>query len=214
MPFSGFTPQMFEVFEIPTFGERMMGIKNLVRPVLVSLGEDLVPSLSELVGHPLYPHVALHARRRVNPPDETWVAFARNARGYKACAHFAVGISSQGIWAGLVIKDESPDRVPLGEQILHTPRNVLKELKQLGEYEIEELKVGPIGKVTTEQVCKLGEFLAHRKTSTFHCTLALPRTDPRVDSPAGVEAFAREAIGPLLPLYRWAVAPPKAPRKR
>ena len=35
-----------------------------------------------------YPHVAKHARRSVNPPKDTWVAFATSKRGYKMLPHF------------------------------------------------------------------------------------------------------------------------------
>ena len=37
-------------------------------------------------------HVAKHARRSVNPPIDTWVAFAPNKRGYKMLPHFQIGL--------------------------------------------------------------------------------------------------------------------------
>src|ERR671925_1131439 len=77
----GFTREDFEVFGIPTFPERMQGIKERVRPKLVALGEDLRPALKKLVKSDVFPHVAKHARRTVNPPPETWVAFGPSARG-------------------------------------------------------------------------------------------------------------------------------------
>ena len=42
-----FHPQDFEVFGIPTFPERMQGIKEYVRPKLIALGEDLQPALKK-----------------------------------------------------------------------------------------------------------------------------------------------------------------------
>ncbi|WP_397261357.1 DUF1054 family protein [Peribacillus simplex] len=33
--------------------------------------------MSVLTGDEMYPHVAKHARRKVNPPNDTWVAFAK-----------------------------------------------------------------------------------------------------------------------------------------
>src|SRR4029453_11001355 len=38
-------------------------------------------------------HVAKHMRRTVNPPDDTWVAFAADKRGYKKHCHFKVAVS-------------------------------------------------------------------------------------------------------------------------
>ena len=44
-------------------------------------------------GAPAFAHVAKHARRTVNPPDDTWVAFALDKRGYKKHCHFKVAVS-------------------------------------------------------------------------------------------------------------------------
>jgi uncharacterized protein YktB (UPF0637 family) len=54
----------------------------------------------------MYPHTASHARRRVNPPDDTWVAFSRSERGYKRFAHFEVGIARDLVFVRFVIKPE------------------------------------------------------------------------------------------------------------
>src|SRR5207253_2263610 len=41
----------------------------------------------------VFPDGAKHARRTVNPPDDTWVAFAPDRRGYKKHCHFKVAVS-------------------------------------------------------------------------------------------------------------------------
>jgi uncharacterized protein YktB (UPF0637 family) len=41
--------------------------------------------------------VARHARRTVNPPDDTWVAFAPDRRGYKKHCHFKVAVSRNAV---------------------------------------------------------------------------------------------------------------------
>ena len=106
----GFTREDFEVFEIPTFPERMQGIKEHVRPKLTALGEDLQPALKRLANGDVFPHVAKHARRTVNPPPETWVAFGPSARGYKKYGYFGLVVSRGGIHTRIVVKDEAPDR--------------------------------------------------------------------------------------------------------
>ena len=78
-----FTKKDLEVFEIHGFADRMQVIADEIRPKLVKLGELIQPQLSRLVNLPLFPHVAMHARRSVNPPDETWVAFSHDQAGYK-----------------------------------------------------------------------------------------------------------------------------------
>jgi uncharacterized protein YktB (UPF0637 family) len=113
MTFAGFSPDAFDVFLIPGFAERMEALRTVVRPTLEALGHDLAPALGPLVGEPLYPHVAKHLRRRVNPPDDTWVAFGPSLRGYKALPHFEAGLSGAGVFCRFVIKPEGQSIKPL-----------------------------------------------------------------------------------------------------
>jgi uncharacterized protein YktB (UPF0637 family) len=88
-----FTLNDFKVFDIKGFNERMSAIMLQIRPKLTSIGEELAPKVSPLVDRPLYVHVAKHARRTVNPPDDTWAAFGASPRGYKKDVHFKVAVS-------------------------------------------------------------------------------------------------------------------------
>ena len=87
----------FDVFRIPDFSERMSQIRGRVRPKLEALGTALAPSLSSIIGSPVFAHVAKHARRTVNPPGDTWVAFCTDRRGYKKHPHFKIAISQSCI---------------------------------------------------------------------------------------------------------------------
>ena len=88
-----FTLSDFKIFDIPGFNERMAAILTRIRPKLTSIGEELAPKVSQLVDVPLCVHVARHARRTVNPPDDTWAALGANQRGYKADVHFKIAVS-------------------------------------------------------------------------------------------------------------------------
>ena len=92
-PMELFTLNDFKVFDLGGFSERMAAIATRIRPKLTSIGDALAPKISELVDVPLYVHVARHARRTVNPPDDTWAALGGNRRGYKKDVHFKVAIS-------------------------------------------------------------------------------------------------------------------------
>ena len=115
MAIIGFTREDFEVFDIPTFPERMEAMKERVRPKLTALGEDLRPALKKLASNDVFPHVAKHARRTVNPPPETWVAFGPSARGYKKYGYFGIVVSRGGLHARIVVKDEAPDRLQMAK---------------------------------------------------------------------------------------------------
>src|SRR6266496_1196589 len=70
MAFPGFTPADFKVFEIDGFGPRMEAIKTRIRPKLEAMGRDLLPDVGRIAGDQAFAHVAKHARRTVNAPDE------------------------------------------------------------------------------------------------------------------------------------------------
>src|SRR6266581_4575545 len=81
MAFPGFTPADFKVFDIEGFKPRMEAIKSRIRPKLEAIGRDLLPDVARIAGDEAFAHVAKHMRRTVNPPDDTWVAFALDKRG-------------------------------------------------------------------------------------------------------------------------------------
>jgi uncharacterized protein YktB (UPF0637 family) len=93
MAFPGFTPADFKVFEIDGFKPRMDAIKTRIRPKLEAMARDLLPDVGRIAGDQAFAHVAKHARRTVNAPDDTWVAFALDKRGYKKHCHFKVAVS-------------------------------------------------------------------------------------------------------------------------
>lgn len=93
MPSAAFTAADFKVFDLSGFQERMTEIRTRIRPKLEALGRGLTPPIGRTVGEHAFAHVARHARRTVNPPDDTWVAFGPDPRGYKKHAHFKVAVS-------------------------------------------------------------------------------------------------------------------------
>ena len=80
---TGFTTSDFKVFDLKGFQPRMAAIRGQIRPKLEALGAALLPNVARLTGGEAFAHVAKHARRTVNPPDDTWVAFGPDKRGYK-----------------------------------------------------------------------------------------------------------------------------------
>jgi uncharacterized protein YktB (UPF0637 family) len=83
----------FKVFDITGFQPRMAEIRERIRPKLEAFGHSLAPAIARATGGEAFAHVARHARRTVNPPDDTWVAFCADPRGYKKHPHFKVAVS-------------------------------------------------------------------------------------------------------------------------
>src|SRR5204862_37878 len=97
MPSSAFVTADFKVFDAKGFQPRMAELRSRVRPKLEVLGKSLAPAVSRSLGGEVFAHVAKHARRTVNPPDDTWVAFSPDARGYKKHCHFKVAVSRHSV---------------------------------------------------------------------------------------------------------------------
>src|SRR5262249_14386016 len=97
MPSAAFGAADFKVFEVKGFAPRMSEIRARIRPKLETLGQRLLPEVSRAIGAEAFVHVAKHARRMVNPPDDTWVAFGPDKRGYKKHCHFKVAVSRNAV---------------------------------------------------------------------------------------------------------------------
>src|SRR5207247_1810628 len=97
MPSLAFVTGDFKVFDVEGFRPRMAELRSRVRPKLEVLGKSLAPAVSRSLGGEVFAHVAKHARRTVNPPDDTWVAFSPDARGYKKHCHFKVAVSRHSV---------------------------------------------------------------------------------------------------------------------
>ena len=110
MPSAAFGASDFKVFDVKGFQPRMGEIRTRIRPKLETLGRSLAPALARSLGGETYAHVAKHARRTVNPPDDTWVAFGPDARGYKKHCHFKVAVSRHCVRFVFEIGPEHADK--------------------------------------------------------------------------------------------------------
>ncbi len=110
MPKLKWTNKDFNVFQINGLEQRMDALNSNVRPKFNKLGEDFSAFFSSQLGEEFFSHVAKHARRTVNPPKDSWVAFAPYKRGYKALPHFQIGLWSSHLFIVLAIIYEAPQK--------------------------------------------------------------------------------------------------------
>ena len=202
VPVAGFPIAAFEVFWIPDFERRMERLKAVVTPRLRLLGEALAPRVAALVGEPMHPHVALHLRRRVNPPDDTWVAFGPSPRGYKALPHFEVGVDAKSVFVRFAIKPEGhAEKAPFFRRV------PLGRLRELAAGQPVEWYAGdhgqdpvPVAALTPRRWSEL-RARALRKDGSVSVGLVIRRDDPVVQSP-GVQDAVLERLAILAPLHR------------
>lgn len=124
-----FTKKDFDVFKVEGLEPRMEALIATTRPKLEALGEHFSAYLSEQTDETFYPHVAKHLRRKTNPPNDTWVAFATNKRGYKMLPHFQIGLFGSHAFVMFGIIYESPDK----ERMAKKWKKQLKTIQALDE---------------------------------------------------------------------------------
>ncbi|MET0785890.1 MAG: DUF1054 domain-containing protein, partial [Paenisporosarcina sp.] len=117
----------FDVFEIDGLEHRMHALIEKVRPKFESFGTQYATFFSGKTGDEFYPHVAKHARRSVNPPKDSWVAFAPYKRGYKALPHFQIGLWGSHVFIILAVIYEAPNKVAIAEKLLKK-KSIMKKL--------------------------------------------------------------------------------------
>src|SRR5262245_63561446 len=140
MASSAFGGADFKVFDVKGFQPRMTAIRSRVRPKLEALGRRLAPSIQRATGEAPHAHVAKHARRTVNPPDDTWVAFAANERGYKKHVHFKVALSRNCVRFLFEVGPEHADKKRWGSAWKKSAPNigpVLRRVKGLSWFKNE-----------------------------------------------------------------------------
>ncbi|MFJ7970605.1 YktB family protein [Psychrobacillus sp. NPDC096389] len=108
----------FDVFQVEGLENRMNALIENVRPKFEKLGMQYSHYFSSTLGDEFFPHVAKHARRSVNPPKDSWVAFAPYKRGYKSLPHFQIGLWGSHLFIIVAVIYEAPDKVAIAEQLL------------------------------------------------------------------------------------------------
>lgn len=112
------TTDDFNVFTIAGLEERMEALTTLVRPKFHALGDAYAAFFSSELGEEFFAHVAKHARRTVNPPKDSWVAFAPYKRGYKALPHFQIGLWNSHLFIMVAVIYEAPNKAVMAERLL------------------------------------------------------------------------------------------------
>lgn len=128
LPFEGFCTTDFDIFDIPEFAARMPVLKSTITPKLKEVGEIITPQVSKMVGHTVYPHVAQHLRRSVNPAEETWVAFSREKRAYKPYVHMRVAINEGAIKLVCHLEDYARDKPVFAVKLLQESERIAEYL--------------------------------------------------------------------------------------
>ncbi len=190
----------FDVFKIDGLEHRMQALIEKVRPKFESFGNNYATFFSSKVGDEFFPHVAKHARRSVNPPKDSWVAFAPYKRGYKAIPHFQIGLWGTHVFIIVAVIYEAPDKVAIAEKLIKN-KKLFKQLPQ--DFIISGDHMSPEAvPVDTVELDKLLIRLRDVKKGEFLVGRHLIKEDAVKMSGEEFEAYAEETFEALLPIYQ------------
>jgi uncharacterized protein YktB (UPF0637 family) len=185
----------------------MTEIRTRVRPKLEAIGHSLAPSVSRATGAETFPHVAKHARRTVNAPDDTWVAFGPDARGYKKHCHFKVAVSRNTVRFLFEVGPEHGDKKRWASAWKkNAPRlaPVLRRVRGLAWFknEHDEDAAAPLAELSTERLGDLADELTRTRDGQLVLGRAIPAAEAARWTDAQYRTAALETFRALAPLYR------------
>lgn len=194
----------FAVFAVDGLEERMNAIKTNIHPKLEALGEQFSHYLSEQTGETFFYHVAKHARRKVNPPNDTWVAFSTNKRGYKMLPHFQIGLwgTHAFIYFGLIY--ECPQKVEAAHAFLEHLNDLKTNIPNDFVWSIDHTKpaVKSHNLLETNDLQKMIERLATIKKAELLVGIHIsPEECSTLDDEQFLEKI-QTTMHSLLPLYK------------
>ena len=199
-----FLAEDFQVFQIEGLAERMNALKEKVRPKLQALGENLAAEMRKKHKNYFFPHVAKHARRTVNPPEDTWVALGPSKLGYKMLPHFEVGLSQSKFYIKLILKAECESKKDFASK-LRMETNLLAPLSK-ASYLIYGINPNsPQGELLKEISCEeievVLENLQTKKNSWLAIGVEFPKNQIEELDQSQLIKKVMIAINKLYPIY-------------
>jgi uncharacterized protein YktB (UPF0637 family) len=207
MPSAAFGAADFKVFDVEGFQPRMGEIRTRIRPKLETLGRSLAPALARSLGGETFAHVAKHARRTVNPPDDTWVAFGPDRRGYKKHCHFKVAVSRRCVRFLFEIGPEHADKrrwAAAWKKNAGKLAPVLRRMKGLAWFknEHDETPAAALGDMTPDALVAMADEIVRTRDGQLVLGRVVSAEEAARWTEAQYRTAALETFRVLIPLYR------------
>lgn len=201
-----FTNLDFDVFDIDGLDERMEQLILNIRPKLEFLGAQFAPTLSSLTGEEMFPHVAKHARRTINPPNDTWVAFSSSKRGYKMLPHFQIGLWKTHLFIWFAVIYEAPNKAEFGKKLENNMATILKTIPPHFVWSGDHTKpeATPMKELKQDELLKMFKRLSTVKKAEILCGIQIPRNEVINMNMNDLSSKIHDAFHHLIPLYRLA----------
>jgi uncharacterized protein YktB (UPF0637 family) len=206
MDFKGFTHEDFDVFLIDGLEARMEALKSTIRPKLEELGQYFAPTLSTLTGDEMFVHVAKHARRTINPPKDTWVAFANNSRGYKMLPHFQIGLWNTHLFIWFAVIYEAPLKTTIAERFLKKANKIYKDVPAEFVWSLDHTKPDTVkqDELSKKELIAIFERLKSVKKAELLCGLTIDKEEAIELGAEGLIQKIEHVFQTVVPLYKLA----------
>ncbi|HGZ6013811.1 TPA: YktB family protein [Staphylococcus aureus] len=197
-----FKPKDFKAFTVEGLDARMEALNEYIRPQLRELGEYFSDFFTSQTGETFYPHVAKHARRSVNPPKDTWVAFATNKRGYKMLPHFQIGMFEDQLFVMFGIMHEAKDKATRAK-VFERKFKAIQQLPDDYRVCLDHMKPDKpfIKDLTDDDLIEAIQRAINVKKGEFFIARAITPQDKRLKSDKAFIAFLEETFDQFLPFY-------------
>ncbi|MFK9092273.1 YktB family protein [Bacillus salipaludis] len=204
MDFNGFTNEDFDVFKINGLEARMDALKSTIRPKLEGLGDYFAPTLSTLTGDEMFVHVAKHARRTINPPKDTWVAFANNPRGYKMLPHFQIGLWNTHLFIWFAVIYEAPQKEIIGTRFTKKAAKIFKEIPKDFVWSLDHMKPDtiPHKNLSKDNLLSYFERMQNVKKAELLCGYTIDREKTIELGSEGLIRQIEDVFNKVSPLYK------------
>lgn len=201
-----FDEKDLNVFTIDGLEARMEGLDTYVRPKFRALAEHFVPYLSELTNETMVPHIAKHARRTINPPKDTWIAFSTSPRGYKMLPHFQIGLWGTHVFVWFAMIYEAPSKVAYAEKLLQNLEEVYEAIPSHFVWSIDHMNPASHkhGDLSLEELRTFATRLKQVKKAELLCGVQFTLDELNKLTPEQFYATIEETYQTLLPLYNLA----------
>ena len=203
MAINGFTNEDFNVFTIDGLDQRMDAIKTLIRPKFETFSDIFTEELSVLTKEPMYPHIAKHARRTINPPNDTWISFSSNPRGYKMQPHFQIGLWETHLFIWYAIIYEAKDKDKIGQRLASQTESISSLIPSDYVWSIDHMKPDVIhhDTLSVDSLNNMFTRLQTVKKAELLCGYQLPREEAVKLSGDQLVEVIRDVFVHLIPLY-------------
>jgi uncharacterized protein YktB (UPF0637 family) len=202
----GIGPEDFEIFRIEDPDERADVLEGQLAPKLRNLGRQMAAGLSRVTGRDLHFHVSKVARRRGVPPEEVFIAFCENPKGFRGIPYLAIAVTRGQLHARVAVRGESGRTAAMKRALEREAPNLarkgkpFRKLRQYCNWNFEELpEIAPAhSPAFWQELAAELEPLTRGRTPAVDVGVAWPREEARSLAVGDVLGAFRD----LAPLYK------------